>query len=276
VDLLDFSRRFYYTRCLMQVDFGKTAADYASHRAGFPEVLFLRVQRMGIGLSGQSLLDLGTGTGALARQFSRQGCGVVGVDLSGPLLEEARRLARQDGLEIEWVQGPAESTGLSSASFDVVSAGQCWHWFEREKVAAEVYRLLRPNGSLLIAHFDWLSRPGNIVEESVKLALLQRETPPPAQLSVGIRGTYSLWLEEVEAVGFTEVETFSFDVEVPYSPVAWRGRMRASALLGATISKEKVEAFDRALTALLIQQCVETLLVPHRVFALTAKKGART
>jgi SAM-dependent methyltransferase len=258
----------------MQVDFGRTATDYATHRAGFPELFFLRVQKMGIGLVGQSLLDLGTGTGALARQFSRQGCRVTGADISAPLLEEAQRLARQEGLAIEWVQEPAEETGLTSTSFDVVSAGQCWHWFERSKAASEVHRVLRPNGLLLIAHFDWLSRPGNLVEASVKLAMRQRDTPPPEQLSVGIRGTYSLWLEEVEAAGFTEIETFSFDVEVPYTQAAWRGRMRASALLGATIPTERVEAFDRALAALLTQQYTETLLVPHRVFALTAKKRA--
>ena len=260
----------------MQVDFGRTAVDYGAHRAGFPERLFLRLQRLGIGLAGQSLLDLGTGTGALARQFSRQGCGVTGADISLALLEEAERLARQEGLKIAWVQGRAEETGLPSASFDVVSAGQCWHWFERSRAAAEVHRLLRPGGSLLIAHFDWLSRPGNLVEASVKLAMLQRDTPPPAQLSVGIRGTYSLWLEEVEAAGFTDLETSSFDVEVPYSQVSWRGRMRASALLGATMPQERVEAFDRALAALLTQQDAETLLVPHRVFTLTAKKKGAT
>ena len=57
----------------MGVDFGKTADDYAAHRAGFPRALFDRLAAMGIGRSGQRLLDLGTGTGTLARGFAGGG-----------------------------------------------------------------------------------------------------------------------------------------------------------------------------------------------------------
>jgi SAM-dependent methyltransferase len=260
----------------MQVDFGKTASDYGTHRAGFPEAFFLRVQKLGLGLAGQSLLDLGTGTGALAREFAKRGCAVTGVDISQNLLDEAARLAEKQQLTIHWQKSPAEETNLSSGSFDVVSAGQCWHWFSREKAAQEVYRLLRLGGSLLIAHFDWLTHPGNIVEQSVNLALEHRDTPPPPEVSVGTRGTYALWLEEVEAVGFTGVETFSFDVEVLYSRLSWQGRMRASALIGATMPKEKILAFDHDLTELLSQKYPENFFVPHRVFAITAKKNGVT
>ena len=256
----------------MQVDFGKTAADYGAHRAGFPALFFSRVRQMGIGLAGQSLLDLGTGTGALARQFAAQGCAVTATDISSSLLYEGQRLASLEALRLEWLQRSAEETRLPSASFDVVSAGQCWHWFSRERAAAEAHRVLRPKGSLLIAHFDWLSRPDNLVAQSLALALSHRETPAPAQLSVGIRGTYCLWLEEVEGAGFTEIETSSFDVEVPYTRDAWRGRMRASALLGATLSAARVEAFDQELGALLRRGYPETFTVPHRVFTLTARK----
>ena len=49
----------------MQVDFGRTAADYARHRAGFPEELFERLVARGIGRAGQRVLDLGSGTGSL-------------------------------------------------------------------------------------------------------------------------------------------------------------------------------------------------------------------
>src|ERR1700719_1216148 len=67
------------------VDFGTTAQDYAAHRAGFPKELFDRLATMGIGRSGQRLLDLGTGTGTLARGFARRGASVVGTDPSEPL-----------------------------------------------------------------------------------------------------------------------------------------------------------------------------------------------
>lgn len=51
----------------MNPDFGRTADDYARHRAGFPDSLFKRLSELGIGLEGQDVVDLGTGTGTLGR-----------------------------------------------------------------------------------------------------------------------------------------------------------------------------------------------------------------
>ena len=66
----------------MNVNFGLTAEDYAKHRAGFPDVFFARVFNEGIVREGDSLVDLGTGTGTLARGFAQRGCDVIGLDIS--------------------------------------------------------------------------------------------------------------------------------------------------------------------------------------------------
>ncbi|HTW06785.1 MAG TPA: methyltransferase domain-containing protein [Acidimicrobiales bacterium] len=66
----------------MAIEFGKTAEDYARHRAGFPESLFDRLVTFGIGRSGQEVVDVGTGTGTVARNFALRGCRVVGIDPS--------------------------------------------------------------------------------------------------------------------------------------------------------------------------------------------------
>ena len=70
----------------MKPNFGATAQDYARYRAGFPDSLFDRLVKYGIGLAGQNILDLGTGTGSLARGFARRGCKVIGLDPAEPLL----------------------------------------------------------------------------------------------------------------------------------------------------------------------------------------------
>ncbi len=70
----------------MKLDFGLTASDYAKHRAGFPDSLFERLRAFGIGIAGQDVVDLGTGTGALARGFARRGCRVTGIDPSESML----------------------------------------------------------------------------------------------------------------------------------------------------------------------------------------------
>ena len=49
------------------------------------------------------------------------------------MLDEASRLARDEQLDITWRHAPAENTELPSTSFDAVTAGQCWHWFDQEK-----------------------------------------------------------------------------------------------------------------------------------------------
>ncbi|HET6521137.1 MAG TPA: class I SAM-dependent methyltransferase, partial [Geminicoccaceae bacterium] len=146
----------------MGIDFGRTAADYGRHRAGFPEGFFDRLFARGDLAAGRGVLDLGTGTGTVARGLARRGCEVTGLDPSEPLLAEARRLDRAAGVSVRYVTGRAEDTGLPDAAFDAVTAGQCWHWFDRPRAAAEARRLLVPGGRLVIAHFDWLPLPGNV------------------------------------------------------------------------------------------------------------------
>ena len=73
--------------------FGSRAADYAHHRADFPAAAVDRLVGHGVGRPGQRLLDLGCGTGTLARQFAARGCVVTGLDVDGRMLEAAEALA---------------------------------------------------------------------------------------------------------------------------------------------------------------------------------------
>jgi SAM-dependent methyltransferase len=252
----------------VQPDFGATALDYARHRAGFPDSLFERLQPFGVGKTGQSVVDLGTGTGTLARGFARRGCRVVGVDIADRLLEQARVLDRAEGLEIEYRIARAERTGLPERCVDVVSAGQCWHWFDRVAVAAEVARILVPRGTVVIAYFDWLPLPGNVVEATESL-IARHNT---AWKFAGGVGVHPRCLRDLGEAGFREIESFSYDVAIPYSHEGWRGRIRASAGVGASLSEDAVGEFDRELGALLDAHFPQRdLEIPHRVFAVVGK-----
>ncbi|HXG22851.1 MAG TPA: methyltransferase domain-containing protein [Methylomirabilota bacterium] len=252
----------------MNIDFGKTAQDYGRYRAGFPDELFTRLARFGIGLPGQRILDLGTGTGTLARGFARRGCMVTGLDPSTPLLEQAKELDKEAGVAITYVVAKAEHTSLPDSSFDVVSAGQCWHWFDRPQAAQEVRRLLVPHGWLVIAHFDWIPLPGNVVEATEKLI----ERHNPAWKLGGGKGVYPRWLSDVAIAGFQNIETFSFDEFTPYSHEAWRGRIRASAGVAASLMPTQVARFDADLQQLLQERFPEDpLAVHHRVFAVVCQ-----
>ncbi|MEE8501127.1 MAG: class I SAM-dependent methyltransferase [Kiloniellales bacterium] len=252
----------------MKIDFGRTAEDYGRHRAGFPDALFDRLGAFGLNGPGLRVVDLGTGTGSLARGFARRGAEVVGLDPSRDLMAEARRLDGEAGVRIAYVVGRAERTGLAGGAFDLVAAGQCWHWFDRPVAAEEARRLLKPGGHLLICHFDWVPLPGNVVQATESLILEHN----PGWASGGMTGIHAAWLADAAVAGFRDLETFSFDQAVRYSHEAWRGRVRASAGVGASLPADAEARFDRALASILAERFpTDPLEVPHRVFALVAR-----
>ncbi len=251
----------------MRVDFGRAAADYARHRAGFPASFFERVAARGLGRPGQTVVDLGTGTGTLARGFAGQGCRVIGIDPSAAMLAAARVESEREGIDAEYRLATAEDTGLEASCAGVVCAGQCWHWFDRFAAAREVARIARPGGRLLIAHFDWIPLPGNLADATETLI---RAHNPAWQLGGGI-GLYPRWLRDLGKCGYRDIESFSYDEDAHYTPASWRGRIRASAGVGGSLDAEAVASFDEALGALLAERFPgESLAVPHRVFAVLA------
>ncbi|HWE14050.1 MAG TPA: class I SAM-dependent methyltransferase [Solirubrobacteraceae bacterium] len=252
----------------MTVDFGRTAGDYAAFRTAFPNEFFSRLGDMGIGLDGQRVVDVGTGTGAVARGFARRGCIVTGLDPAPAMLEQARRLDAEAGVHVVYRTGRAEQTGLDGSQWDVVSAGQSWHWFDRPRAAAEARRLLITGGALVICHMDYLPLEGNVCAVTEALICEHNRSWTMA----GGTGIHPDWTVDAAGAGFTGLETFSFDLVVPYSHEAWRGRMRSCNGVGATLSEAAVRDFDVALSRALARSFPdEPLAVPHRVWALIAR-----
>jgi SAM-dependent methyltransferase len=249
------------------VDFGRTASDYAQHRPGFPDAFFDKVAALGIGLAGQHVLDLGTGTGTLARGFARRGCVALGLDPSPAMLSEANKMAEAEGVVIGTVAARAEDTGQPSAAFDVVSAGQCWHWFDRARAASEAFRLLRSGGHLNIAYFSYLPDAGSAAEATEELVLKHNPTWPMA----GLDGRYPEFLDDLTGAGFRHVETFDFVLPSRFSHEAWRGRFRAcnGVLMLPTEARAR---FDEDLAHLLAMRFPEPIVSAHRIFGIVAVK----
>lgn len=140
----------------MTTDFGATAEDYARFRAGFPASLFDRLAAAGIGTPSDTVVDVGTGTGALGRGFAARGARVIGIVPSPHLLDEARKLDVASGVQVEYKVGSAESIPVPDDIADVACAGQCWHWFDPVAAAREMHRIVRPGGRVVVAYLDWL------------------------------------------------------------------------------------------------------------------------
>jgi len=136
---------------------------------------------------------------------------------------------------------------------------------------AEAARVLRRGGVLVIAHFDWLPLKGNVVEATEQLI----EEHNPAWRMGGGMGMYPRWLRELGEGGYRHLESYSYDTDAIYTPESWRGRIRASAGVGASLPPDGVAAFDAELAAILRERFPgDRLAIPHRVFTLIAHPPA--
>jgi putative AdoMet-dependent methyltransferase len=133
-----------------------TSAEWGLYYERYHDLLDLVVVRCRV-KKGDRVLDIGTGTGELARRFAQnRGCRVVGLDPSAGMLAAAVRKAAE-GAWGEVSFGLAEAPFLlipyADGTFDAVASTQAFHHLhERHKPAAvqEMARVLRAGGRLAI------------------------------------------------------------------------------------------------------------------------------
>jgi len=256
----------------MEVDFGRAALDYARHRAGFPAAFYEALAARGIRPRARAdrAFDLATGTGTIARALSRRGWRVDGIDRSVDMLRAACRLDAEAGDNVGYLAARAEALPFKDRAFDLVTAGTCWHWFDRDRAAAEARRVLAPGGHLVIAALEWRGAPGNAVRATEDLIAIHN--PAWAAAAGGLAFTFD-WADDLARQGFVDIDRLSIAIDIPYSHEAWRGRIRASAGVGASLPPEAIARFDAELTTLLVRDFPDDpLTLPHEVAALVARR----
>jgi SAM-dependent methyltransferase len=129
--------------------------------------------------AGQSVLDVGCGTGVVAVTAARLGARVKGLDLTPELLERARENAQIAGLGIDWQEGDAENLPFDDGAFDVVLS-QFGHMFApRPEVAvAQMLRVLKPGGTIAFA--TW---PPELFTGRMFMITARYAPPPPPGLA---------------------------------------------------------------------------------------------
>ncbi len=113
-------------------DWGLASADYAKYRDIYPDEFYKRIVDLGYCKNGQSVLDLGTGTGVLPRNMYKYGAKFVGTDISENQIKYAKKLS--EGLDIDYIVSSAERLAFPKESFDVVTACQCFMYFDKKIV----------------------------------------------------------------------------------------------------------------------------------------------
>jgi ubiquinone/menaquinone biosynthesis C-methylase UbiE len=106
-----------------------------------------------------TIVDLGTGPGILSIELNRllPQVKIIGVDLSSDMLEIARKNADEAGMSnYETRLGRAEEIPVESNSVNLLVTQSSFHeWDDPRKGLSEIFRILRPGGSLILKDYNW-------------------------------------------------------------------------------------------------------------------------
>lgn len=103
--------------------------------------------------AGDRVLDVACGPGFLTMAFARACASARGVDATPAFAERARRVAREQGIEnVSFAQGDVNALAEPDAAYDVVACRAAFHHFpDPARVLAEMARVAKPGGTLLVA-----------------------------------------------------------------------------------------------------------------------------
>jgi SAM-dependent methyltransferase len=174
-------------------------------------------------------------------------------------LAQARRVAEEEGLAVDFREASAEDPPFPDRSFDAVTANQCWLYFDKARLLPRLRRLLVPGGLIAVSHFSWLPRRDPIAAATEAIVLKHN----PAWTGGDWDGEVPLppgWMTpDLEIRGF-----FAYDEAIPFTAEGWRGRIRACRGVGASLEPDAVAAVDRDLAQWLAAHAGDRFTVLHR------------
>lgn len=248
-------------------DWGRTSEDYARYRDIYPDIFYQKVADRGLCVDGQDVLDLGTGTGVLPRHMYRYGAHWTGTDISPEQIEQAKRLASEAGMDIAFRAVSAEKIEFPAGSFDVLTACQCFWYFDHEKVAPEFARILRDDGRLVVLYMAWLPYEDEIAGKSEELVLKYS----PDWSGAGEK-RHPISIPDVVYDYFEPEYHEEYDVMVPFTKETWHGRMKACRGVGASLNAEELKSFEKEHIELLDRIAPDKFEVLHYAAISVLKK----
>lgn len=122
--------------------FSGKADNYDKYRPSYPDELLQWLTER----AGKRTVDIGAGTGKFTACLVRHGFDVTAVEPNTDMLEKLHK----NHPDISAVQASAEDTGLPAHSFQLVTAAQAFHWFDKQRFRDECQRLLTDDGRLAV------------------------------------------------------------------------------------------------------------------------------
>jgi SAM-dependent methyltransferase len=118
------------------------------HRAPYPDEVLTTLR--GLLVAPRTILDVGAGTGALARRMVGFAERVDAVDPSAAMLREGRRLPDGADPRLRWITGRAEDAPLSPP-YGLITAGASLHWLDLDVAFARFRDALAPDAVMAVA-----------------------------------------------------------------------------------------------------------------------------
>ena len=218
------------------------------------------------------VLDVGCGTGNVARPLAEYVERIDAVDLSLPMLERARTLPGGDSPKIRWWHGRAEVVE-TQPPYALVTAGESLHWMEWDVVLPRLARVLTQHGMLAIAYVEEQSaRPAPWSEGSRQIS--QRFSNNPAYQPFD-------WIAELEKERLFQKlgERQTAPVSVKQTVEDYIAAKHARSTLSLdTMTAEQAAQFDMEMQALLLPFAQDGRLIFSVVGGITwgkPKSGAK-
>lgn len=237
-------------------DWGRTSGDYAAFRDLYPARFWRIFRELGLAQSGQDVLDLGTGTGVLPRHLCHQGAHWTGLDASAAQIGQARRLSAH--MPVEYIVAPAEAMPFADGSFDVVTAAQCFFYFDHDQLAPQLQRVLRSGGRLLVSYLTWLPGEDPLAAASEQLVLKYNPL-----WSGGGETFRDAEIPPQYGRGFRQVLRRKMRLALRFTRESWHGRMRACRATGASMAPEQLRAWEREHVRMLAREAPPEFAVQH-------------
>ncbi len=239
-------------------DWGKTSREYARYRDIYPEEFYKKIVDRSLCINGQRVLDLGTGTGVLPRNMYKYGAEWTGTDISPEQIEQAKILASASNMKIDFQVVPTEQLEFPARSFDVITACQCFWYFDHEKVMPKLAELMKTDGKLLILYMAWLPYEDRLAGASEELVLKYSPTWSGAGET-----RHPIWVPDIAYEYFEMEDHEEYDLMVPFTKESWHGRMRACRGVGASLSETELARWDKEHRELLDMIASEEFEVKH-------------
>lgn len=161
-------------------------------------------------------------------------------------------------MDIDYHTASAEDICFPDQPFDVITACQCFWYFDHEIVMPKLWKMLKPGGSLLVLYMAWLPFEDKIAGASENLVLKYS----PHWSGAG-EIMHPIAIPDCYQERFELVYREEFPLKVPFTRGSWHGRMKACRGIGASLTDEEIFRWEQEHRRLLEDIAPEEFEVLH-------------